>query len=328
MVDLMKKYRKYIGLTVLCLAVMLIVTACSQHSGANSAPPTGGFYGWIYQYIGLPLQNIMLYFSKIIGGANGAGWAIILMTFVVRMILLPLMLSQQNKSTTQQEKMARLQPQMKLIQDTMKRKDLTQEQQMTLAGWQRQLYSQNNLSLTGGIGCLPLIIQFPIMIGIYQAVMYSHSLANSSFFSISLSSRSIVVTIIATIFAFIQGYLSLVGIPKEQKKQMQSMMLMNPLMTLFISLSVSGSVALYWAAGNFFSVIQQLIVTFIIMPKVKRNVDKELQHEPIKEVVNKAKIDELLNVAPQASQENKQVNQLHQDLRKRNKGKQQKNHKN
>lgn len=323
----MKKYRKYIGLIVLCLAVMLIVTACSQHSGTNNTPPTGGFYGWIYQYIGLPLQNIMLYFSNVIGGANGAGWAIILMTFVVRMILLPLMLSQQKKSTTQQEKMTRLQPQMKLIQDTMKRKDLTQEQQMTLAGWQRQLYSQNNLSLTGGIGCLPLIIQFPIMIGIYQAVMYSHSLANSSFFGISLSSRSIVVTIIATIFAFIQGYLSLIGIPKEQKKQMQSMMLMNPLMTLFISLSVSGSVALYWAAGNFFSVIQQLIVTFIIMPQVKQNVDKELQHEPIKEVVNKTKIDELLNITPHASQENKQVKQLHQDLRQRNKGKQQQNHK-
>ena len=322
MVNLMKKFRKYVGLAAICFAVMLIITGCAQSGGANKVP-TDFFYGTIYKFIGKPLQNVMLYFSNAIGGANGAGWAIILMTFVVRMVLLPLMLSQQKKSTTQQEKMARVQPQMKLIQDTMKRKDLTQDQQMTLAGWQRELYSQNNLSLTGGMGCLPLIIQFPIMIGIYQAVMYSKPLAHSFFFGISLSERSILVTIIATLFAFIQGYLSLIGIPKEQKKQMQSVMLMNPIMTLFISLSVSGSVALYWAAGNFFSVIQQLIVTFVIMPKVKKELDEELAHEPIKAVVTRAKIDELLSqkATPQV---NKQTQEMHQNLRNRNKGKQHK----
>lgn len=322
----MKKFRKYIGLAALCFAVMLIVTACAQNGKGVNKPPTDFFYGTIYNFIGKPLQNVMLYFSHVIGGANGAGWAIILMTFVVRMILLPLMLNQQRKSTTQQEKMARVQPQMKLIQETMKRKDLTQDQQLTLGTWQRELYSQNNLSLTGGMGCLPLIIQFPIMIGIYQAVMYSKPLAQSFFFGISLSERSISVTIIATIFAFIQGYISLIGIPKEQKKQMQSMMLMNPLMTLFISLSVSGSVALYWAAGNIFSVIQQLIVTFVIMPKVKKEVDEELKNEPIKAVVTQEKIDELLNQASATPKVNKQEQELHQNLRNRNKGKQHKKH--
>lgn len=325
MVNLMKKFRKYVGLAALCLAVMLIVTACAQNGRGVTKPPTDFFYGTIYKFIGKPLQNVMLYFSNVIGGENGAGWAIILMTFVVRMVLLPLMLNQQKKATTQQEKMARVQPQMKLIQETMKRKDLTQEQQLTLGTWQRELYSQNNLSLTGGMGCLPLIIQFPIMIGIYQAVMYSKPLAHSFFFGISLSNRSISVTIIATIFAFLQGYISLIGIPKEQKKQMQSMMLMNPLMTLFISLSVSGSVALYWAAGNIFSVIQQLIVTFIVMPKVKKEVDEELKHEPIKAVVTQEKIAELINQSA-APKENKQTQELHQNLRNRNKGKQHKKH--
>lgn len=321
----MKKFRKYIGLIAICLAVMLIVTACAQNGGANK-PPTGFIYGSIYKFIGKPMQNIMLYFSNIIGGANGAGWAIILMTLVVRMILLPLMLNQQKKSTTQQEKMSRLQPQMKLIQDTMKRKDLNQDQQMTLAGWQRELYSKNHLSLTGGMGCLPLIIQFPIMIGIYDAVMYSKSLASSSFFGISLSSRSISVTILATIFAFAQGYLSMVGIPQEQKKQMQSMMLLNPIMTLFICLSVSGSVALYWAAGNFFSIIQQLLVTYIITPKVKKEVDEELKREPITEVVTEEKVKELINSQVSSPVQTEETKELHQSLRNRNKGKQQKRH--
>jgi len=63
----MKKFRKYIGLIAICLAVMLIVTACAQSGGANK-PPTGFIYGSIYKFIGKPMQNIMLYFSNIIGG--------------------------------------------------------------------------------------------------------------------------------------------------------------------------------------------------------------------------------------------------------------------
>lgn len=324
MVNLMKKFRKYFELIVLGLAVMLILTGCAQNSSAVNTPPSGGFYGWIYNWIGQPLQNIMLRCSELIGGANGAGWAIILMTFIVRMVLLPLMLNQQKKSTLQQEKMTRVQPQMQLIQKTMKRKDLNQDQQMTLANWQRELYSKNNLSMTGGMGCLPLIIQFPIMIGIYQAVMYSKTLANSNFFGISLSSRSIPVTIAATLFAFIQSYLSTVGVPKQQKKQMQSMLLMNPIMTMFISMSVSGSVALYWAAGNLFSVIQQIIVTFIITPKVKRNVDEELKNKPIKEIVTQAGIDELLSQNTKQTAANPKTQKMHEDLRNRNQGKQHK----
>ncbi|MDF7639160.1 membrane protein insertase YidC [Lactobacillus sp. ESL0791] len=322
----MKKYRKFIGTAVLVVAVMLIVTGCATHKTSAYTPPSGGFYGWIFTWIGKPLQNIMLQCYRIIGGTNGAGWAIILMTLVVRTILLPLMLNQQKKSTTQQEKMARVQPQMLLIQNAMKRKDMTQDQQMTLATWQRELYSKNNLSLTGGMGCLPLLIQMPIMIGIYQAVMYSRVLANSKFLGISLSERSLLVAIIATVFALAQSYLSMVGIPKEQKKQMQSMLLMNPIMTLFISLTVSGSVALYWAAGNFFSLIQQVIVTYIIMPRVKKNVEKELKEQPIKEIVTQAKIDALFSENKVNPEVKKQNQELHQNLRNRNKGKQQRRH--
>ena len=114
------------------------------------------------------------------------------------------------------------------------------------------------------------------------------------------------------------------GIPKEQKKQMQSMILMNPIMTLFICLSVSGSVTLYWAAGNFFSVIQQLIVTFIIMPKVKKEVDEELKREPMTQVVTKEKVAELINNQAANPAQSEQTRELHENLRNRNKGKQQK----
>lgn len=303
----------------------LVLTGCS--SGNPNTPPTSGPYAWIYQWLGIPFQHIMIKVGQMIGGVNGTGWSIVIITLVIRLILLPLMLNQQKKSVVQQEKMARLQPQMQLIQAAMRRKPITQDQQMQLSTWQRELYAKNNVSLTGGIGCLPLLIQFPIMIGIYQAVLYSTTLKQASFFTISLGSKSVVLAIIATVFAVIQSYMSLIGVPAEQKKAMQSMMFMNPIMTLFFSLSFSGALALYWAAGNFMMIIQQAIVTFIITPREKTRINKELADTPTEVVVTQEAIDNLFNGKAEKVN-NVEKESLHQNLRKRNQGKQNKNHKN
>ncbi|ALJ24277.1 insertase [Lactobacillus gallinarum] len=317
----MKKIKKYTGVLALLVVAALVLSACGATNNPNVAPHSG-IYGWVYQWLGRPLQNIMIHTAHMVGGDNGAGWGIVIMTVVVRLILMPLMLVQQSKSVRQQEKMARLQPQMKLIQAAMKHKGITPEQQMTLSGWQRELYSKNEMSLTGGIGCLPLIIQLPIMWGIYQAVFYSPQLAHSTFFGISLSQKSVVLAIIATIFTVIQGYISLIGIPEEQKKTMQSMMIFNPIMTLFFSLSFSGALALYWAAGNLVMIIQQVIVTFLLTPSVKKHVADELKDKPVEVVVTKEKVADLFNTNSGNSTTSQAKKELHQDLRNHNKGKQ------
>ncbi|WP_283598465.1 membrane protein insertase YidC [Lactobacillus gallinarum] len=317
----MKKIKKYTGVLALLVVTALVLSACGATNNPNVAPHSG-IYGWVYQWLGRPLQNIMIHTAHMVGGDNGAGWGIVIITVVVRLILMPLMLVQQNKSVRQQEKMARLQPQMKLIQTAMKHKGITPQQQMTLSGWQRELYSKNEMSLTGGIGCLPLIIQLPIMWGIYQAVFYSPQLAHSTFFGISLSQKSVVLAIVATIFTVIQGYISLIGIPEEQKKTMQSMMIFNPIMTLFFSLSFSGALALYWAAGNLVMIIQQIIVTFILTPSVKKHVADELKDKPVEIVVTKEKVADLFDTNSGNSTTSQAKKELHQDLRNRNKGKQ------
>ena len=317
----MKKIKKYTGALALLVVTALVLSACGATNNPNVAPHSG-IYGWVYQWLGRPLQNIMIHTAHMVGGDNGAGWGIVIITVVVRLILMPLMLVQQNKSVRQQEKMARLQPQMKLIQTAMKHKGITPQQQMTLSGWQRELYSKNEMSLTGGIGCLPLIIQLPIMWGIYQAVFYSPQLAHSTFFGISLSQKSVVLAIVATIFTVIQGYISLIGIPEEQKKTMQSMMIFNPIMTLFFSLSFSGALALYWAAGNLVMIIQQIIVTFILTPRVKKHVADELKDKPVEIVVTKEKVADLFDTNSGNSTTSQAKKELHQDLRNRNKGKQ------
>ncbi|WP_297817505.1 membrane protein insertase YidC [uncultured Lactobacillus sp.] len=323
----MKFKNKYFKVFALLAFVAIFMTACATKTEHGAlAAPSAGPYAWIYNVFGRPLQNIMLFVEAKIGGSNGAGWAIALITLVVQFIVMPLRLNSSYKMTKQQEKTQKLQPQMQLIQNAMKNKNLTQPQQMQLSQLQMKIYKENNMSMMGGMGCLPLVIQLPIMMGIYQAVAYSNQLAKASFFGISLSQRSIVLTVIATALYVIQGYLSMIGIPEQQKKAMQMTLILSPAMTFFISISSSGALALYFLAGGIVIVIQQLITTFILMPKVKKEVALELKDKPLKTVVTQESIDEIIGSTSSNSSspaKNQAKQKLHKDLRARNAGKQQ-----
>lgn len=321
----MKNKSKILKLVGLLLLTSVFLTACAVQPSAHGAPtaPTSGPYSWIYNLFGHPIQNIMLFVENKIGGTNGAGWAIALITFVVQLIVMPLRLSSSYKATKQQEKMQRAQPQVDLIQKAMKEPGLSKDHQMQISQLQMKLYKANNLSLTGGMGCLPLLIQLPIMMGIYQAVAYSKDLAEASFYGISLGQRSIVLTIIATLLYLVQGYLSLIGISEQQKKAMKMTLIISPLMTFFISMSSSGALALYFLVGGIVIVIQQIITTFVLMPKVKKEVEAELSDTPFKVVVTPEVINNIINDGKTDNdQPSENEKNTHKELRQRNSGKQ------
>ncbi|UQS82552.1 membrane protein insertase YidC [Bombilactobacillus folatiphilus] len=325
----MKKTTKRVLLLSSLLGILLLTAACSK-SGISGTPkpPTSGPYGWVYRYLGIPFQNLMLYASNTIGGKNGYAWGIIIISFLVRLILLPLSLIQQKKSIIQQEKMKGIQPQLKLIQEQQK-KAKTQEEQAAVSQLMMQVYSKNNIKLTGGLGCLPLLLQFPVFIGIYQAVQYSPEISKANFWGAPLSKPSLIITIIATAFYLLQSWISLKNVPAEQRQQMKTMLILSPAMTFFISLASSTALALYFLIGGIIVVLQQLISDYIITPRVRKQVDQELKETPIVEVVTKDTF-QSLNSRPDSTEQqvqNQHLQQQHQKNRQRNAGRQQHPHK-
>lgn len=334
-----KKYVKYISVLSLVLVLTLVLTGCAaQGSAANLHAPTSGPYGFIYKWLGIPFQKLILKTAQVVGGTNAYAWGIVIISFVVRLILVPLSLNQQYKSTTQQEKMRAVQPQLKLIQDAQKKaKDPAKQQQ--ISALMMDVYKKNNLSLTGGIGCLPLLLQMPILIGIYQAVQYSKQIGAATFLSIPLGKPSILIAVIATVFYLIQGWMSLQIVAPEQRKQMQMMILMSPMMTFFISLISTAALALYFLVGGVVILIQQFITNYIITPKIKKRTDEELEKNPVKIVVTQEMLDGILNESSTTSNtassatdagttvDTSDEEQLHKNLRELNKGKQQRNKK-
>src|SRR5919199_1830427 len=102
------------------------------------------------------LQNVLLTFYAWTGNA---GLAIILFTIVARVFILPLTL----KSLQSTRKMQELQPQVKELQRKYgKEPQKLQEETM-------KLYREYKVNPAGG--CLPMLLQFPIFIGVYQAVI-------------------------------------------------------------------------------------------------------------------------------------------------------------
>ena len=92
------KSKKGLTLTITLGTLALFLSGCVQTTKAGKP------YGFVYEYLAKPGQNVMEWLSQLFG--NNYGWAIIGLTVIVRLVLLPMMINQQRKSTYQQEKMS------------------------------------------------------------------------------------------------------------------------------------------------------------------------------------------------------------------------------
>lgn len=258
--------------------ITLVTTLALFLSGCVRVNKAGKPYGMIYDYLAKPTQHLMEWLAHFFGG--NYGWSIIVIVFVVRLILLPIMISQMRKSTVTQEKMSMIQPQMRDIQARQKAAK-TPEEQAAISQEMMALYKDNNISITGGIGCLPLLIQMPVFAALYAAIRYSPELSSTTFMGIQLGSSSIVMAILAFASYLVQGYLSLIGVPEEQKKQMRIALFASPVMILFFTLSSSAGLGLYFFIGGLFAIVQTLIIN-LYRPKIRREIEEEMKKNPPK----------------------------------------------
>lgn len=248
-------------------------------SGCVSLDKNGDPAGIIWDFIGQPMANIITFFAENQGMGFGVG--IIIVTLLVRFLILPLGLYQSWKASIQSEKMHYLKPILGPLQEKMKNAGTQAEQ---VAAQQAYFAAQKEygVSMFGGMGCLPLLIQMPFFSALFFAARYTKGIAESNFLGINLGGRSLILIALAGLFYFAQSLLMQVGMDEEQKKQSRSIMLMNPLMIMFFSWSSPAGVTLYWVIGGLFGIVQQAITNFIIKPKIRKQIEEEFAANPPK----------------------------------------------
>lgn len=274
----MTKDLKKLGLATLSLSLLLLLAGCVSIDKTTGMPTGEGLF---YNYMVVPMMKAIQYFATNQG--LGFGMAIIAVTVLVRLlIILPLGIYQSYKSTYQAEKRHYLNYIFQPIQDRMTKAE-TQEEKLAAQTELMAAQKAYGVSIFGGMGCLPILIQMPFFSALFYAARYTEGIAGSHFlwFPLDQSGDLLLIAIITALYLF-QSWLSVQAVPEEQREQMKKAMYMTPIMMIFFAFQSPAGVALYWLVGGVFSIIQQLIVMFIVRPSLRAKVEAKFAANPPK----------------------------------------------
>lgn len=295
---ILKNLKKKLSLAGLASAGLLFLSGCVSTHIVNGVrvPTEAAKHGLTYNTLVRPMSAFVDLFAHNLH--LGYGWAIILVTLIIRFAILPLGLNQAYKSTYMQEKMAYLAPVLAPLNERVKNAQTPEER---MAAQQALMAAQkdNGINMLSSIGCLPMLIQWPFFIALYNAAAYTTGISTATFYGIDLGKPSVVLVIISGVLYFIQTWISTLSMTPEQKKSGMAMLIMSPAMIVIFSFMSPAGVALYWAVGGFVIVIQQVIITFIMKPKMRKRIDDEFTKNPPK-INNEG----LKDVTPTSVQEN------------------------
>lgn len=189
-------------------------------------------------------------FEKILvaiyGMTGSFGLSIILLTILIKIVLLPFTLKQ-DKSM---KEMKKLQPKIEALKEKYKN-DPQLLNQKTM-----ELYKEHKVNPAGG--CLPLIIQLPILWALFGVLRKEGVVPDEAFlwFSLITPDPFFILPILNGAVSFVQQ--KLMG--TSSNPQMKNMMYMFPIMMIFISYKMPGGLQLYWLASSITGVIQQYFV--------------------------------------------------------------------
>ncbi|UQS82132.1 membrane protein insertase YidC [Bombilactobacillus folatiphilus] len=243
---LKKKNRRWLLLGLVFLMV-LTVSGCSN----INQPITQNSSGFWNHYVLYQCSRFILWLARLVG--NNYGWAIVIFTIIIRIILLPLNWWQ----TRSMKKQMDIQPQMKALQDKYSAKDLDTQQK--LQEETKKLYAEAGVN--PWIGCLPMLIQLPVMWALYQAIYRTTQLRNGSFLWMALGKPDpiYVLPILAAVFTFLSTWIANLSQP-DQPQSTKMMMWFMPIVVLIPAISFPSAISVYWVVSNAFQVLQTLLL--------------------------------------------------------------------
>ena len=260
----MKKNKLFAGLL---LASTLLLAACGRSDITASSPD------WWEKFVYFFAQSIQFLSFN---GSTGIG--IILFTLVIRTVLLPVFHFQMVSTRKTQE----LQPKIKEIQAKYPGRDLDSRQK--LAEETQALFKENGVNQWAPL--LPLLIQMPVLIALYQALTRVAFLRTGHFLWLNLAETdpTFILPILAAGFTFLSSWLSNKALA-EKNGLTSSMTYIMPVMIFLFSVNVASGVALYWVVSNAYQVGQ----TMLLQNPFKIIAEREAQEAAIREKENKQK---------------------------------------
>jgi len=200
------------------------------------------------------LEDVLTFRHDLVGGSWG--WAIILLTFTIRILILPLTF----KSVKSMQKLQVLQPEMKKIQERYKDDRQRMNQEMM------KFYQENKVNPLGS--CLPLLLQIPFFIALFELLRSESFKAdiagNAAFGPIDnlaepLTSQPVVLGFMIVLYVATQLIATMITSIGGDKTQQRIMMALPFVFVIFI-INFEAGLIVYWITTNVWTIGQQLVV--------------------------------------------------------------------
>ena len=215
--------------------------------GLDRVISLGWFILWdlaLVTWLAKGLFYLLQEFYKI---SHNYGLAIILLTLVIRVFLAPL----SYKSFKSMKSMQKLQPEIRKIQKKYKGDRAAMNKAVM------ELYKTHKVNPLGG--CLPMLLQLPIFIGLYNLLANTIELRHSPFFlwihDLSAKDPYYILPIIMGITMLIQQKMT----PSTMDPTQSKLMLFMPIMFTFFFLNFPAGLVLYWMVNNLLTIGQQYV---------------------------------------------------------------------
>jgi YidC/Oxa1 family membrane protein insertase len=206
-------------------------------------------FGW-FHVLALPLLYVLQFFYRFL---HNYGWAIIALTFLIRVLFI----YPNHKSFKSMQDMQKLQPKIAKLRE--KYQDDREALNKELMG----LYRTYKVNPMGG--CLPMVLQLPVFIALYNILGYSIELRNAPFIStlpftnivwladLSAKDPLLITPLIMGATMFLQQKMT----PSPGDPAQAKMMLLMPVIFTFMFLNFASGLVLYWLVNNVLSILQQ-----------------------------------------------------------------------
>ncbi len=186
------------------------------------------------------------------------GVAIILLTVAIRIVLFPLM----HTSTVSMRKMQKLQPKVKAIQEKYKKHKGDPQMRAKMNQEMMELYKVEGVNPMGG--CLPMLVQLPILWALYTLFAYAIELRHAPFVfwihDLSAKDPYYITPILMTATMWLQQRLA----PQAGDPQQQKIFRLMPLVFGIMFLGFPAGLVLYWLTNNVLTIAQQEITLHML----------------------------------------------------------------
>ena len=216
---------------------------------------------WIGPPIVVPLMNLV---RRVHASVGSYGWSIVLVTILINLVMAPF----RHYSIANGLKMAKISPEMKVIQERYRKVPLMDPKRQLMQEEMASLYAKHgmNMSTQMMVGCLPILLTMPFLIAFYRVLSVSIDLRGASFFWIpDLSQKDplFLTPILMGISMFAMQRMT----PTAMDPAQQRIMMLMPLMLAGMLLWAPAGLNVYWLSSNLCAIVQQTVTYAILRRK-------------------------------------------------------------